>query len=447
MDWASFHYILKGLVAFVGLLFASASLVALWRLPGVFGWRRSLRKELTRLEQDARERHGTERKALEVVVERCRSVWRSHLPRFSELSDLPEYVRNIARCYHPEADRPELGITTRRLLRAARECVNRLDLILQRRGFDLLRRVRIRHLRQSYDWYDRLNQYPVVRWLVRYQRLIRRIFRLRLYLVPDPFSWLFYLSNRLTVLMVTRYLLLDIYLFVGVMAVQAYGNEEGETGPPARVDDLERALDDLTILHNQEGALSDPRLQAIRSRLVGLSSSALSPPGIHEWKASVKKAVQVIARKYFPGSDRLLEEAALGPLLARCRFWITSVCETENLPVVRRLHRVRLDTLINLKSLSATLPVNRVSVGVAKVWNWYRMSKWPQSILRWIREGAHGTLAVNLGWLVVKRSLANFLCRYTFDRACKEIDLVYRESSGYRAGSTQRAVAAEKLPL
>jgi hypothetical protein len=37
---------------------------------------------------------------------------------------------------------------------------------------------------------------------------------------------------------------------------------------------------------------------------------------------------------------------------------------------------------------------------------------------------------MRLGWLVVKGSLVNFLCRYTFDRACKELDAVYRESCG-----------------
>ncbi len=36
MDWGSFHYILKGLPVLAVLLFASASLIARWRLPGVF---------------------------------------------------------------------------------------------------------------------------------------------------------------------------------------------------------------------------------------------------------------------------------------------------------------------------------------------------------------------------------------------------------------------------
>ena len=235
MDWGVFHHMLKGLAVLGAFLFLSATLIAVWRVRGIFGWNRSLRRELRRLEQHADGAPESRKRAVTVVVERCREVWRSHLPGLSKLADLPDYVRAIARSYHPEGERPELKITTGRLLRAARESVRRLDLILQRRGFQTLRRVRIRHLRQSYAWYDRLSQYRVVRWLSRYQKVIRKIFRLRLYILPDPFSWLFYLSRRLTILTLTRYLLLDIYLFVGSWPWRRMaGSRETASFPPNR---------------------------------------------------------------------------------------------------------------------------------------------------------------------------------------------------------------------
>jgi len=434
MDWGLFHHMLKGLAVLGAFLFLSATLIAVWRVRGIFGWNRSLRRELRRLEQQAEGTTESRKGAVTVVVERCREVWRSHLPELSELADLPDYVRAIARSYHPEGERPELKITTGRLLRAARESVRRLDLILQRRGFQTLRRVRIRHLRQSYAWYDRLSQYRVVRWLSRYQKVIRKIFRLRLYILPDPFSWLFYLSRRLTILTFTRYLLLDIYLFVGVLAVEAYGQEQGHAELPSEPRELERSLEDLNDLKDPNASLSDPQIQGIRSRLVGGPGSLLFSPGIEEWKGAIKDAAELIARRYFPDSDRPLEEAALGPLLERCRFWITSICETEKLPVVHRLHRIRLETLDNVRVLAGPAGGNQVASAVAKIWSWYRMSKWPQLIVRWLREGSPGGLAMKLGWLMVKGTLVNFLCRYTFDRACKELDMVYRESWGNGAG-------------
>jgi hypothetical protein len=430
MDWGLFHHMLKGLAVLGTFLFLSATLIAVWRVRGIFGWNRSLRHELRRLEQQAEGGPESRKEAVTVVVQRCQEVWRSHLPDLSELADLPDYVRTIARSCHPEGERPELKITTGRLLKAARESVNRLDLILQRRGFQTLRRVRIRHLRQSYAWYDRLSQHQAVRWLSRYQKVIRKIFRLRLYILPDPFSWLFYLSRRLTILTFTRYLLLDIYLFGGVLAVEAYGQEQGDVELPPEPRELERSLKDLNDLKEPNASTSDPQIQEIRSRFGGWIGSLLFSPGMEEWTKAVKDAAELIARKYFPDSDRPLEEAALGPLLERCRFWISSLCETEKLPVVHRLHRIRLETLNNLRVVTGARGGNQVASMAAKMWNWYRMSKWPPSIFRWLRQGSRGGVAINLGWVVVKATLANFLCRYAFDRACKELDMVYRESFG-----------------
>ena len=97
---------------------------------------------------------------------------------------------------------------------------------------------------------------------------------------------------------------------------------------------------------------------------------------------------------------------------------------------MQRLHRIRLETLNNVSVLAGPAGANQVASTVARIWSWYRMSTWPQSIVRWLREGSAGGLAMKLGWLVVKGTLVSFLCRYTFDRACKELDLVYRESGG-----------------
>jgi hypothetical protein len=89
-----------------------------------------------------------------------------------------------------------------------------------------------------------------------------------------------------------------------------------------------------------------------------------------------------------------------------------------------------LETLNNLRVLAGAGGGNQVAATAANIWNWYRMSKWPPSIVRWLRQGSTGGLAVKLGWVVVKATLVNFLCRYAFDRACKELDMVYRESFG-----------------
>jgi len=53
-------------------------------------------------------------------------------------------------------------------------------------------------------------------------------------------------------------------------------------------------------------------------------------------------ALRVIAETYFPESPAPMEEARLGQILVRCQFWLQSVCDTENLPIFNRLHRIEL---------------------------------------------------------------------------------------------------------
>jgi len=166
-------------------------------------------------------------KSVKVVVERCRKVWRSHLQSFPSWRSAGLCVRH--RSLLPSGGRAARTQDHHRAPPRSRPGVGQSPgSHPPARGFQTLRRVRIRHLRQSYAWYGRISQYRVVGWLSRHQKVIRKIFRLRLYILPDPFSWLFYLSRHLTILTFTRYLLVDIYLFVGVLAVEPMAGS-GET--------------------------------------------------------------------------------------------------------------------------------------------------------------------------------------------------------------------------
>ncbi|GAI87263.1 unnamed protein product [marine sediment metagenome] len=161
MDWWLAWQILKGILAFGAILLAGASIIVIWRQRGILSWKRSLRNELKGLNNEAEATGEIQQQALTVVLERCQRAWRATSPELKELTDLSAYIHSIATCYHPGMEKPELRITTGRFLKSAQESVHRLELILRRPGFRRLRRVRIRHIRQSYEWYDRVNQYRI----------------------------------------------------------------------------------------------------------------------------------------------------------------------------------------------------------------------------------------------------------------------------------------------
>ena len=35
---------------------------------------------------------------------------------------------------------------------------------------------------------------------------------------------------------------------------------------------------------------------------------------------------------------------------------------------------------------------------------------------------------MDVGWVVSKKAFTNFICRYTFDRACQELEMIYGQS-------------------
>ena len=428
MDWWLTWQILQYVLAFGAMLLAVASIIVAWRLRGILSWKRSLRNELKGLNKEAEAVGNTRQQALKKVLERCQTAWRAAFPELRELADLFAYIRSIATCFHPGVEKPELRITTGRFLKSAQESVHRLELILRRPGFQRLRRVRIRHIRQSCEWYNRVNQYWIVKCFSRYRKLINRIFQLRLVILPDPFLWLAYLSNRLTVLTLIRCLLVDVYLFVGKLAIQAYDEEKKEDAFSTEMDELEKTLEDLNSLKPSEPDITDPQIQEIRNRLVGFTAMLISTPGLEDWKKAVGQTAKVIAKKYFPDAERPLEEAALGPLLTRSQIWIKSVCETKKIPVVKRFHRIQIESLYNVKSFTDTLLPKQVQTLAKKAWDMYRWMKWPIKVYGWVKKRSPVGIAMDIGWVVAKKGFINFICRRTFDMAYQELEIVYSQS-------------------
>ena len=433
MDWWLTWHILQGVLAFGVMLLTATSILVVWRLRGILNWKRSLSDELKGLDKESEAAGERKEQALKVVRERCQRVWHAASPELKELADISMYVRSIAACYYPGLEKPELRITIGRFLKSAHDSVGRLELILRRPGFQRLRGVRIRHIRHSYEYYDRVSQYWIVRCVSRYRKLVTRIFQLRLVILPDPFSWLAYLSNRLTMLTLTRCLLVDVYLFVGRLAIQAY-NEEGKEEPiPSELGELEKALEDLNSLEPSEPDVTDTQILEIRNRLVGFPSMFISSPGLEDWKKAVGHAAKVIAGKYFPDAERPLEEAALGPLLTRSQIWIKSVCKTEKIPVVKRFHRIQIQSLYRVKSFTDMWLPKQVRTLAKKTWDMYRYMKWPLMVYRGVKRSSSVGIAMDVGWVVSKRAFANFICRYTFDMACQELEMIYSQSRAKEA--------------
>ena len=207
--------------------------------------------ELKELKSFAEQNGLQIKKGVKIIEDTCGEVFQSFSPDIEELRELPLYIRSIASCFHPNSDCPELQIGIGSFLQSLEKSLNQFDLILGRPGFKRLKSINIRKIRNIRRWYLRLSGSVLYRWISAHKKMFQRMARFRLFLFLDPFSWLVYLFRHLTTLMLIKYLMADLYIFIGKLAIEAYSGtdtsiqNEGEK-------ELEETLEELDALENDD---------------------------------------------------------------------------------------------------------------------------------------------------------------------------------------------------
>ncbi len=431
MEW---WYFLRVLWAISALVLLSVAFFIIWRVKGIFSWKRSLKEDLKELKSFAEQNGLQVKKGVKIIEDTCGEVFKSFSPDIEELRELPLYIRTIASCFYPNSDCPELQIGIGSFLRSLEKSLNQFDLILRRPGFKKLKSINIRKIRDIRQWYLRLSGSVLYRWVSTHKKKIQQIARFRLFLFLDPFSWLVYLSRHLTTLVLIKYLMADLYIFIGRLAIEAYSDTDTSIQNQGEKE-LEETLEELDALENDDEPKGDPQIQEVRNQLVGLSSMAISNPNIKKWRSAVYKAAEIISRKHFPDSDFPLEEAALGPLLESARTWAGKVSKGREHPLIRRLYRARLETIYRAKNLSDNFIPKLLQNVIKKSYKTYGWLKWPLKVFRMAKKVTPWKISLEIGWEVSKKASLAYIHGKTFDMACEELDRVYRLS---RTVSKQR---------
>ncbi len=424
----------------VGLCLVLATGVVVWRVRGLLNWKRSQRQELAELRQWRDEAENSRGQALDQVIAACEVIWQSASPDLGMFEDLPAYWRKIAACYYPEEPQPELCLSIGQLLTTAQQLADHLEALMQRPGFGRLGRLRVRQLRRTYDWYRRFNANPAVAWIMARRRSLRIFWHTLRFVLPDPLAWIAYLSQRLTLMMAMRCLMIDVYLFSGKVAVEAFDAQSKSSPETYDSGDDKAVLDAYETQLDEEIRLANAELGALRRDLTGLPARLWNPPGITEWRQAVEKAARLIAADYFPESAAPLEEATCRVLLDRSRHWLNAMADTRRISVVRPLYQISLKRLMQIRAITESDLLRTTGKIASGAWAAWRWARWPVKILRWVRRRSPAGAAIEVGFTLARKALINYLARYGFDRACKELEDVYRLS---RAPKNERSTNQE----
>jgi len=162
MEW---WYFLRALWAILALIILSAAFFIIWRVKGIFSWKRSLKMELRKLKSFAEQNSLQIQKGVKIIEDTCGAVFQSFSPDIEELRELPLFIRSIAACFHPNSDCPELQIGIGSFLQSLEKSLNQFDLILKRPGFEKLKSINIRKIRAIRRWYLRLSGSVLYGWI------------------------------------------------------------------------------------------------------------------------------------------------------------------------------------------------------------------------------------------------------------------------------------------
>ncbi len=364
-------------------------------------WRWLLTKELRKLCLEQGLFKAPKKTALAIIENKCNTLFKTSKTGINDFSNLAEYIISIAKCFHPEAERPELKASLGHILYCLEKSFERFDQILLRPGFSNLASVNIKTIKDLRNLYYSKNN--------------------------KSKSEKKYLYSNLMVLFYSKYLVVDLYIFVGRLAVDIF---DKKTIPITsdKQEELEATLKELSKVKNYDEDDSSEELLKIKNNLVGMPAILKSDPDFARWKKALMQAAGIISKKHFPESDTSVEEAMIGPLLMRTRSWVSTIGKGEDYPIAGQLLKIRLETIFLFKSVSDTImpaPVRKIIMRTQKAYGWV---KWPLNVYMWASKGAFVKIALDVGWFTGRKAILVIIFGKTFNKACRELEIVYAQS-------------------
>jgi len=152
----------------------------------------------------------------------------------------------------------------------------------------------------------------------------------------------------------------------------------------------------------------------------------------------VGHAAKIIAGKYFPEAERPLDEAALGPLLTQSQIWIKSLCKTEKNTSGEKISQ-NTDTITLSHEILHRYLAAQTGANLRKNLGYVSLDEMAFNDLSRVKKSSPVGIAIDVGWMVSKKAFINFICRYSFDMACQELEMIYSQSRTKEAKHNQES--------
>jgi hypothetical protein len=380
----------------------------------VIAWRRIVSAEIERLAIEKERCNPRLKAALGEIESRCRKRLRTAFVGPPVALELEDYLSAIAGHLASETEHPLYNTTLSRILKAVDTSLKRLEQILYRPGFDRLSDQTLYEIRRLVEIYLSLTRESTS------DLLTLQSFR--------------FLVKRLNILFLLNYLAVDLFLYIGRLAVDIYGDgSAGAIDDPE--DDISDTLGEISRLEPFNHADIPVSVEDIRDSLVGMPGVLWNDPDIPRWKEALMKSSERIAAHYFPGSEHPLEEARIGRMVQRMHAFLSSVSRETDYSLTGKIANIRLETLFKAQSLSQAILPQKIRSVLVKTQMTHGWLKWPLTVYMTLSKGILWKMAGDAGWFAGRKALLVVIFGRSFDKAVQEVNAVYSLSSGNKGES------------
>ncbi|MFA6010639.1 MAG: hypothetical protein WC799_11705 [Desulfobacteraceae bacterium] len=376
-------------------------------LKNIFLWRKALHNDLSNHMKNRENRHPQARKAMGLVADKCRIVLSSRASSDDLSKEIPVWLRSIAGCFHPDSLNPELQATPSRIIRCLDSSMGLYDRILGRPGFSSVSRLSIKDIRRASSLVKSKNS--------------------SMNLKTPWHKALFHAIRNFRSLYLMKYLVADLLLYLGCLAVDIY-DERSPAFVKGDSEIIEETLREISGLTPDEPVTYPEDILRIRNSLVGMPGILVKEPTPEALVFALVKTAETIAAGYFPQTHNPLWEAKIGPLTSRCRVFLSSIGKAGDYPMQGKVLSIRLATLLQAKSISQAFVPKKIRDILEKTLDTYGWLKWPLRVYLMTSQGVFWKFAADAGWFAGRKALLVVFFGRCFDKAVKEIDQVYRLS-------------------
>jgi hypothetical protein len=401
----------------------------IYKAKGLLNWRLSLNREIKDLIKDRDLQPPTRQAAYDIIFTQYHQIVNQPLPKEFSINHFFQFVQSIAACFHPTQPQPLYQISIGHLLEAIEQTLIRFQLILRRPGFGVIAKLRFIHLIRAHKMIDDYRSDKRFRWIRMGWPVLKKLNWLRIVVMGDWISGYVTLLRNYLITRITRYLLADLFLYLGKLALAAYDiddrNIPADKEKPPGLSDIQQAIDEIS---NGE-IVMDERLLEIRHRLIGFKRLVYYSPGIEDLKMSLVHAAQYIAFRQFPDWEKPLQAATLGAAFNRLTHWLSQLQAGRKYRIVKFAYSWKLETFFRLHEfqkaplVKAVKSINRIAKRQEISW-----ARWVLKAYKWSRRPSPLRIGVSASWLVSRKIILAFLYGRLFDMSCKELTILYAQS-------------------